>query len=257
MVSALRARPVRAAIVVVLILAAAGGVWLWSRAGASTPVTAEAALHTLREAGGAGGARRAGVPREGVYTYRQTGSERGGAGPLKISRDLPGQARMVITPAAGGYGQELDISEEHIEGVRLRVGADGSREVSRRTKVTFVGIGQDDRHALTPPPLAVPRVPTPGRSWSGRYSAGGLPVSFRSTIARAGAVEVAGARLPAVVITTVADTGGPHPGRRTDTVWWSPGLALPLRWTIDMSVRGVFTLSTHAELSLASTTPAV
>ncbi len=258
MIQALRARPVRALIVIVLILVVAVGLWLWSRAGSSTPVSPEAALQTLREAGGAdGAATRHGVPRPGVYTYRQSGSERGGAGPLKLSRDLPGEARMVVTPAAGGYGRELDISEEHIEGVRVRVDAGGSHEVSRRTKVTFVGVGQDDRRDLTPAPLSVPPVLAAGTAWSGRYSAGGLPVTFRSGILRSEAVEVGGRRMPAWVIRTVADTGGPHPGRRTDTIWWSAPLSLPLRWEIDMEIRGVFSLATHARLTLASTTPEV
>lgn len=257
MVAAMIARPVRSIIIVVLVVAVGVGLWLWTRAGSSTPVSEETALQTLRAAGGDGGAATApGIPRSGVYTYRQSGSERGGAGPLKISRDLPDTARMVITPAAGGYGQELDLSEEHIEGVRLRVGPGGSHEVSRRTKVTFVGIGRDDRRALTPQPLAMPRALAVGRTWSGRYSAGGLPVSYRSTVERAERVSVGGESLPALVITTVADTGGPHPGRRTDTVWWSPALALPLRWSIDMRIRGVFTLTTRARLELGSTTPA-
>ena len=258
MISALRARPVRAVIVIVLLLAVAVGLWLWSRAGSSTPVSPEAALQTLRAAGGADdAATRPGVPRAGVYTYHQSGSERGGAGPLKLSRDLPAEARLVITPAAGGYGQELDISEEHIEGVRVRVDATGSHEVARRTKVTFVGVGQDDRRALTPPPLSVPRVLAAGKAWSGRYSAGGLPVTFRSSIVRSEEVEVGGRRMPVWVIRTVADTGGPHPGTRTDTIWWSPALALPLRWEIDMGIRGVFSLTTRARLTLASTTPEV
>ena len=64
-------------------------------------------------------------------------------------------------------------------------------------------------------------------------------------------------RMPAWAIRTVADTGGPHPGTRTDTIWWSPALALPLRWEIDMGIRGVFSLTTRARLTLASTTPEV
>lgn len=250
------ARPVRTAIIVVLLVAVVGGLWLWGRAGSSTPVSEEAALQTLREAGGAAGAEATGVPAAGVYTYLQDGSERGGAGPLKVSRDLPATARLVVTPAAGGYGQELDMSEEHIEGVRLRVGPDGTHEVSRRTKVTFVGIGRDDRRALHPQPLAMPRVPRPGRTWAGRYSAGGLPVSYRSTVLRQETVRVDGAALPALVIRTVADTGGPHPGRRVDEVWWSARLALPLRWDIDMEIRGTFGLTTRARLELVSVSPA-
>jgi hypothetical protein len=256
MVAAMLARPVRSIVIVVVLVAAVVGVWLWSRAGSSTPVSQESALQTLRAAGGAEGARAAGIPRPGVYSYRQEGSERGGAGPLKVSRDLPATARLVVTAAAGGYGQELDLSEEHIEGVRLRVGPTGTYEVSRRTKVTFVGIGRDDRRTLRPQPLALPPDLAPGRTWSGSYSAGGLPVSYRSTVLRAEEVEVGGVRLPAFVIRSVARTGGPHPGDRIDVTWWSTALSLPLRWDIDTRIGGTFSLTTRARLDLESTTPA-
>lgn len=250
------ARPVRVIVVAVLVATVAAGLWLWSRAGSSTPVSREAALQTLRAAGGEGGASATpGVPAPGVYSMRQTGSERGGAGPIAISRDLPATARLVVTPAAGGYGQELDISEEHIEGVTYRVGRAGTREVARRTKVTFVGIGRDDRRVLRPPPLALPAALPVGRAWSGRYSAGGLPVSYRSEVLRAEPVTVDGVAIPARVIRSVAETGGPHPGTRTDVTWWSPALSLPLRWEIDMEIRGAFRLTTRAELVLESAVP--
>lgn len=250
-------RPVRVIVVAVLVAVAGVGLWLWSRAGSSTPVSREAALQTLRAAGGEEAvAAGSGAPAPGVYSMRQSGSERGGAGPLAVSRELPATARLVITPAAGGYGQELDISEEHIEGVTYRVGRGGTREVARRTKVTFVGIGRDDRRVLRPAPLAMPRDLPVGRTWSGRYSAGGLPVSYRSEVVRAEPVTVDGAAVPARVIRTVADTGGPHPGTRTDLVWWSPALALPVRWEIDMEIRGTFRLTTRADLVLESAVPA-
>jgi hypothetical protein len=256
MVAAMLARPVRSTIIVVAVLLAAGALWLWSRAGSSTPVSEESALQTLRAAGGAERAGGAGVPRPGVYSYRQEGSERGGAGPLKVSRELPATARLVVTPAAGGYGRELDLSEEHIEGVRLRVGPTGTHEVSRRTKVTFVGVGRDDRRTLHPQPLALPRALSPGRTWSGSYSAGGLPVTYRSTVLRAERVRVGDADLPALVVRSVARTGGPHPGDRTDVIWWSSALSLPLRWDIDTRIGGTFSLNTRARLDLESTTPA-
>ena len=175
---------------------------------------------------------------------------------MSISRDLPSRARYVVSPAPGGYAEELDISQEHIEGLRLRVAADGgSHAVSRRTEVEFLGVGRDDRRDLRPPPVHLPHALPVGRAWSGRYMAGELPVSFHSRMLRREAVEIEGRRIPCVVVRTVGDTGGAHPGTRTDTRWWSPVLALPLRWTIDMRIRGVATLDTHAELTLESVTP--
>jgi hypothetical protein len=251
------ARPLRALLVLALLAAVVVGLWLWHRAGSSTPVNRDAAVQEFRTAGGATGSARPGVPRPGVYTFRQSGSERGGIGPVHLSRDLPGTALYVITPMPGGYREDLDISKEHIESVRLRVGPAGVREISRRTKVTFLGVGQDDRRDLTPPPRRFPRGLAVGATLSVRYAAGALPVTVRSRVVRADTVAIEGRRVPVRVVQTVSDTGGTHPGRRTDTLWWSPALSLPLRWTIDMDISGVATLRTRADLALESLTPRV
>jgi hypothetical protein len=240
---------------VILLALAGAGVWAWRSASSSTPVSEEEALSSFREGAGAAAAARPGVPRPGVYTYRQAGEERGGAGPLSVRRDLPDEARYVVTATGEGFEEELSLSEQHIEGVRFRMTAEGSRAVWRRTDVTFLGIGRDDRRDLRPPPLHMPsRLPV-GRAWSGRYVAGELPVSYRSEVLRREAVEVAGERLPALVVRTVGDTGGAHPGRRVDTFWWSARLALPLRWTIDMDVRGTVSLDTTSDLRLEAAEP--
>lgn len=248
-------KPVRAALVVLLLAAIGAGVWLWKKAGESTPVTEESALRDFREEGG--GAAAPGIPAAGVYTYRQEGSERGGAGPAHISRDLPGEARYVVTKAEGGYRAQLSMSQEHIEGVTVRVGEAGSREIARRTKVTFLGFGRDDRRALRPPPLRLPATLTAGRTWGGSYTAGDLPVTYRSRVLRRDAVEVDGRRWAVWVVRSESRTGGVHPGERTDTWWWSPRLALALRWEIDMHIGGPASLDTRATLDVVRTTPAV
>jgi hypothetical protein len=239
---------------VVLLALAGAGFWAWRSASSSTPVSEEEALSSFREGAGAA-TTRPGVPRPGVYTYRQTGEERGGAGPLSVTRGLPDEARYVVTTTAEGFEEQLSLSEQHIEGVRFRMTAEGSRAIWRRTDVTFLGIGRDDRRDLRPPPLHMPsRLPV-GRVWSGRYAAGELPVSYRSEVLRREAVDVEGERLPALVVRTVGDTGGAHPGRRVDTFWWSPRLALPLRWTIGMEIRGTVTLDATADLRLETAVP--
>jgi hypothetical protein len=245
-----------AVIVLVVLLGLVGaGIWVWLAARSSSPVSEEEALSAYRGRAAAADTPRAGVPRAGVYTFRQSGEERGGAGPIGVTRRLPDEARYVVTPTPEGFQEELSLSEQHVEGVRFRVTAGGSWAVWRRTEVRFVGIGRDDRRELRPPPLHLPRRLAVGRTWSGRYVAGELPVSYRSEVLRREGVEVEGRPLAAVVVRTVGDTGGPHPGRRVDTFWWSPRLALPLRWTIDMDVRGVVTLHTAADLRLESAEP--
>jgi hypothetical protein len=248
-------KPLRVVLAVVVLAAIGAGIWFWERAGESTPVSEESALRDFRAEGGAAAAP--GIPAAGVYTYRQEGSERGGVGPAHISRGLPDQAPYVVTKAEGGYRAQLSMSQEHIEGVTVRVGKDGSHEVARRTKVTFLGFGQDDRRTLRPPPLWLPARLAAGRTWSGSYRAGDLPVTYSSRVLRRDAVEVDGRRWAVWVVRSDSRTGGVHPGDRTDTWWWSPRLALALRWTIDMHIGGPASLDTRATLELVRVTPAV
>jgi hypothetical protein len=250
-------RPWRVLGVLALLAAVGAAIWAWDRGRSSTTVSAEDALAAYRAAGGPdGGPAVPGIPRPGVYAFRQEGSERGGAGPVSLSRELPGTARYVVTPAPGGYREELDISEEHVEATLLRVGPRATRELSRRTEVTFLGVGRDDRRDLEPPPARNLRPLAVGRTWTSTYRAGTLPVTTRAEVLRAEVVEVGGARFAARVVRTVGDTGGAHPGTRVDTIWWSPALALPLRWEIAMDVGGPVTLRTRATLVLESVVPA-
>jgi len=251
------ARPLRAMFVLLLVVALGAGFWFWHRAGSSTPADQAQAVRDFRTAGPPGDGPRPGIPRPGVYTFRQSGSERGGLGPVTLSRGLPGRALYVITLRPGGYREQLSISEEHVEAVDLRVRAQGTFEVARRTKVTFLGLGRDDRRALRPPPLRIPPRLRVNDAWVDRYAAGALPVTARASVLRKDVVEVDGRRLAVLVIRSVTDTGGTHPGRRTDTMWWSAALSLPLRWSIDMEIRGVARLRTLAELSLESLEPEV
>ena len=179
------ARPLRVSLILLLLVAIGAGIWLWSRAGESTAADQDAAVRDFRAAAAGGAGPRPGVPRAGVYRLRQSGTERGGVGPIDLARDLPEVALYTVTPAPGGYREELDISEEHVESSLLRVGKAGAtRRVSTRTKVTFLGVGRDDRRELRPPPLRFPpRLPV-GATWSSRYTAGTLPVNVRSRVLR-------------------------------------------------------------------------
>src|SRR5262245_40633640 len=155
--SRLLRHPVRLAAAVLALVAVGVGAWLWTRAHRSTPVSEERALESYRDEVGGGEARApAGAPHPGVYTYRVSGWERGAAGPLGVRRDFPGEARYIVRALPGGFEGELDLSAEHVEGARYRATAAGLRETWRRTKVTFLGFGRDDRRRLAPSRLFMP-----------------------------------------------------------------------------------------------------
>jgi hypothetical protein len=231
------------------------GVWLWRRAGSSTPVTEASAVKSFRERAGAGGPAGAGIPRPGVYSYRAAGSERGGAGPFSIGRRIPATARYIVSRSPGGYEAELALSDEHIEAARYRVTPSGQRETWRRTKVTFLAVGSDDRRTLRPAPLRLPTPLRPGRVWRARYRAGTLPVSIVGRVLRPARVELDGRSVPTVVVAIHTDTGGVHPGTRDERLWWSQALGLPVRWEIRMDIGGSVIFRSTAALALDSPAP--
>ena len=205
-------------------------IWAWNQARSSTPVSEEAAVAAFRREGrGGGGSEAPGIPRTGrLHLWPERIGERRG----RSGRPSPGTCPPTRATSSrgfrGGYAEELHISQEHIEGLRLREALDGgSRAVSRRTKVSSsasaatIGATCARRRSTCPPicgwaePGRADTPPATCRCRSAAGCCGGSPSRSR------------GAGSPGVVVSTVGDTGGAHPGTRTDTRWWSPALALP------------------------------
>lgn len=240
----------------VLVLIGAGLVaWVLTAGSESSEVGEAAALEAVGEPSRVESAAP-GVPAAGVYTYAQDGWERVGAGPLAVRRELPDRARIAVGDIGeGGYEATAFLSGEHIEGVRYSIADGWIREERRRTDVTLVGIGRDDRRDLDPPPRRVPLEPTVGLSWTDTYEAGSLPVEATSRIVRREELSVAGEPVPTLVLQVESTTGGAHPGTRSETVWWSPELAIPIRWRLEMDVEGVAELTTRTTLALTDLSP--
>ncbi len=235
-----------------------GGIfgWVyWKRIHRTSEVSQSAAVEDFRRAKGAG--RSGGqIPQPGVYTYRQSGSERGSFGPLGIDRVLPREAQLTIRPMEGGYLSQLDLAREHIEARRFRLTSEGTRVTWIRTKIEFATFGRDDRRTTKPQPLETPTTLTVGRIWTARYRAGDLPVAAVSRVLRKETVSIDGASVDTFVIETRSVTGGSHPGTETDTTWWSPRYLLPMRLKLQRKIRGAAGFRVDAELSLTSVRPA-
>lgn len=247
--------PFRLVGLVVLGAIVAGAAWIWHGAHSSTPVSNAGALAEFRASGAAPTPARDGVPASGVYRYRASGRERAGGGPLSAERTLPGEAVYVITPRPGGYHEDLRLSQEHVEEAVFAVGAHGASATWRRTKVTFLGIGTDDRHDVRPPSLDHPRPLRPGMRWSGRYQLGDMVVTYSSRATGRGTVRLDGRSVPVVAIETDSSfTGGTH-GTRTDVLRYAPSLSLPVAWSIRESTGGATDYSLQADLTLVSATP--
>jgi hypothetical protein len=68
-------------------------------------------------------------------------------------------------------------------------------------------------------------------------------------------VPVDGQDVPVFVIRTNGAVTGPIAGRRDDTEWYAPSLAMPARLVLRMNLSGDVSLRLAADLRLASTAP--
>lgn len=245
------ARPAFLIPLIVILVLIGVGAWFWARAGSSTPVSEAKALRDF----GDSASRATTGPLPGVWTYRAKGEETVGLGPFTVDRPLPAEAQAVVRSAPGGYWRTLAFSEEHVEAVRLRVTPRGQYQVERVTTVKVAGIGREDRQRVRPPSLTLPTPMRVGMAWTERYSLDEVRVDARARVLRREAVRVGDSTVPAFAFRVDAVISGPLPGTRTDEVWWSPELSMPVRWRITMDIDGVASLRMKVDLTLASPEP--
>jgi len=247
------ARPVVLVPLVVVLVLIGVGAWWWTRAGSSTGVSAEQAS---REYGGSPPRSVAGAPQGGTWTYRARGDETVGLGPIELDRPLPDEAQVVVRPAPGGYWRTLVLSEQHVEASRFRVRTRGAFLEERITTVTVAGVGRDDRQVLVPAPLAWPRRIAVGDAWRERYVMDEVRVDTRVRVLRRTSIEVAGRRIPVLLVDRRGVVSGPLEGFRDDRMWWSPSMQMPVRWVLRTKLEGFASIRTDADLVMSGVEPA-
>ena len=95
----------------------------------------------------------------------------------------------------------------------------------------------------------------PGDTWTERYMLDKVRVVTRARVLRADAVEVDGTSVRVLVIEKRGTVAGPLAGGRTDRIWWSPELRMPVRWTMQTTLDGFASLRLDAELTLIRPAP--
>ena len=248
-------RPLRLVALIAVIGIAGGAYWVWNGAHTSTAADQNSALTEYRQQAVAATTAKPGVPAPGVYRYRSTGTESAGSGVLSASRPLPDEAVYVITPREDGYHEDLRLSEEHVEEANFRVDATGTIATWRRTKVTFLGIGEDDRDDVKPASLDHPAKLAVGKSWSGAYRLGDLSVTYTGKVTAKETATLDGKTIPVFVLRTDSSFTGSTPGTRTDVIRWSPALSIPVTWSIDQTTSGDADFTISAKLTLLSGAP--
>lgn len=245
-------RPVVIVPAVVVLLLVGFGVWFWVAAGESTEVPTRAALAEYGDGGGA----ISGGPAAGAWEYQATGAETVGLGPFHVTRDFPPTARIVVRPAKGGYWRTLVLSEQHVEGVRMRVGPDGTRAEGRRTTLSVAGFGRTDATTFAPPPLVYPDDLAVGDTWRSRYRLREIRADATSTVLRRATATVGGEQIPVFVMRTRTVLTGALPGTRTDEEWFAPSLHMPVRLALDVDIHGTVALKEHVVMTLVRPRPA-
>ncbi len=248
-------RPLRLIALIALVGAAAGGYLIWSGASSSTATDQDSALADYRALGVTDTDPPPGAPAPGVYRFSVKGTEEAGSGVLSVSRSLPAQAAYIISPIAEGYREDLRLSQEHVEEARFRVGPEAVTAVWRRTKITFLGIGTDDRSDVSPASVDHPTSFRVGDTWGGRYALGALTTDYRGKVVSKGTATLDGATIPIVVLRTESTFSGPTPGTRLDVIEWSPKHSLPVTWKISQKTGGDSEYSITADLQLESAAP--
>jgi hypothetical protein len=249
---------IRMAIAAVLVIVLVGGgvtAYLLLRSNSSTPVAPARAVARFRLLQGT--AAPVGVPAPGVYTYSLSGWECGGIGGFCPHRGLPHRAELIVTRHGPLLTIETDLSAQHLEAQRYRLTAAGRLLVWQRTRITILGVTEDDQHAVVPPTtLALPARLTAGRRWVQRFSDAAVTVVSRNLVERRATVNVGGTPVSTWLIRSVSTTGGPHPGTERDLDWHSQALGLDVRFTIARDITGAFPYHLRAAARLISLTPA-
>ena len=184
---------------------------------------------------------RPGGPAPGVYRYRAVGSRAGRGGTAcRSAATFRPRRGWWSRPARTGGTRSCPTAASTSRARGTSSATARSRVTSRRTKVTFAGFGRDDRRSgRSRRRCSFRRAPCPART-------GAKPTA--PAISRRGAEPRSAQRAGdggrdgprhAGRGRARSTTSGPHPGTRTETLWWAPELGLPVRWDVDMDIGGV------------------
>ncbi|MDH3226617.1 MAG: hypothetical protein OEM67_05955, partial [Thermoleophilia bacterium] len=186
------------------------------------------------------------------------GTEGGGAASVKVSRELPGQAQMIVWQRPGGFETRLAYSGEHVEGARYELASAGIAQTWSRTKLSLLGTTSDEDAVLDPPALWIPADLSEGAGWEARYEADGSTTTHSSEVTGTETVSVGGSQVEAVVIERTTSITGSVTGQWTDVYWWSAELALPVQMRVEGESReGIGVFSQTATLTLSASEPQV
>ena len=179
------------------------------------------------------------LPRYGTYGLKVEGSEKVDFGPLSFcSQSLPSTAKLVIAHAAGEGPTSVNVDLPYFS----ESGKHDERHVYRYTKdavfldyeiatVTCQGVRQSSDTVFTPPQKRVQLPLTVGDTWTNHGGDSDRTEDSSSRVARTETLTVAGRSVTTYVIETTTSFTGSETGSRSQTWWYAPSWAMPVKWT--------------------------
>jgi hypothetical protein len=180
------------------------------------------------------------VPRVGRYALQVEGSEKVDFGPVSFcSQSLPKSTDLVVSKAAGEGPTSYDFDLPYFPG---QAGKHDERHLYRYTKdavfldyeiatVTCQGVRQSSDTDYSPPQARVRLPLSVGRSWTTSGGDADRTDSTSNKVVRTETLTVRGVRVPTYVIETTTSFTGSESGSRTQTWWYAPRRAMPLKWS--------------------------
>lgn len=184
------------------------------------------------------------VPRTGAYQLAVDGSEKVKFGVVSFCQQrLPTRTQLVVSRAAGETATSYDFDLRYFPG---KAGQHDERHLYRYTRagtyldyeiatVTCQGVRQSSDTSFAPPQLRARLPLAVGASWTNKGGDSDRTESATSKVVRTETLTVGAERVPTWVIETSTTFTGSESGSRTQTWWYSPAWAMPVKWTEQIS----------------------
>lgn len=179
------------------------------------------------------------VPRTGRYGLKVQGSEKVDFGPVSFcSQALPSSTDLVVSKAQGESPTSYDFDLPYFPG---QTGKHDERHLYRYTDkavfldyeiatVTCQGVRQSSDTDYTPPQTRVQLPLAVGKSWKNVGGDSDRTETSTSKVTRTETLTVQGRSVTTWVIETSTTFTGSESGSRTQTWWYAPTWAMPLKW---------------------------
>jgi hypothetical protein len=184
------------------------------------------------------------TPRAGSYALAVSGSEHVKFGPFSAcTNTFPSSSQLVVSHASGESGASYDFDQrfypatanKHDERHIYRYSRSGVVLTFEEATVTCGGVKQSTTVNYSPAQTRVRLPLAVGASWHSKGGDSSRTEDATASVVGTERVTVAGTSYLTYVIDTNVKMTGSETGNRAQRWWWSPTLAIPLKWHESLS----------------------